>query len=62
MLCFANTVSQLGGVYRSIDNGDNWCQIAPQATASFAPLTSRSGQGWYDLVILSSPDGEKSVP
>jgi len=56
---FANTVSQLGGVYRSIDNGDNWCQIAPQATASFAPLTSRSGQGRYDLVILSSPDGEK---
>jgi len=57
---FANTVSQLGGVYRSIDNGDNWCQIAPQATASFAPLTSRSGQGWYDLVILSSLMG-KSV-
>ncbi len=55
---FANSVSQLGGVYRSIDNGDSWCQIAPQATASFAPLTSRSGQGWYDLVILSSPDGE----
>ena len=55
---FANSVSQLGGVYRSIDNGDNWCQIAPQSTASFAPLTSRSGQGWYDLVILSSPDGE----
>ena len=55
---FANTVGRLGGVYRSIDNGYNWCQIAPQATASFAPLTSRSGQGWYDLVILSSPDGE----
>ena len=55
---FANSVAQLGGVYRSIDNGDNWCQIAPQATASFAPLTSRSGQGWYDLVILSSPNGE----
>ena len=55
---FANSVSQLGGVYRSIDNGDNWCQIAPQSTPAFAPLTSRSGQGWYDLVILSSPDGE----
>ena len=50
---FANSVSQLGGVYRSIDNGDNWCQIAPQSTPAFGSITSRSGQGWYDLVILS---------
>ena len=54
---FANSVAQLGGVYRSIDNGDNGVKLH-QATASFAPLTSRSGQGWYDLVILSSPNGK----
>ena len=52
---FANSASKLGGVHRSLDNGANWCQIAPASTPGFEPLTSRSGQGYYDLVISAIP-------
>jgi len=52
---FANSASKLGGVYRSMDNGSNWCQIGPSSTPGFEPLTSRSGQGYYDLVISAIP-------
>ena len=52
----------LGGVYRSIDNGVSWGQIAPGSTTNFTPLsTSRSSQGLYGLVITSRPDGEECI-
>ena len=52
---FASNSGTLSGVYRSEDNGTNWCQIG-QYTNGFTPLTSLSGQGNYDLIILSSDD------
>ena len=57
---FANNSGQLAGVYRTIDNGITWYQIAPGATGNFRPLSNdvSGGQGKYDLVILSSDDGE----
>ena len=58
---FASSAGTLGGVYRSDDNGTTWHQIAPGATGNFTPLTSRSGQGNYDLVIISRPDGEECI-
>ena len=58
---FASSAGTLGGVYRSIDNGNTWYQIAPGATGNFTPLTSRSGQGNYDLVVTSTPDGEECI-
>ncbi len=58
---FANSASKLGGVYRSIDNGSTWCQIAPASTTGFEPLTSRSGQGYYDLVISAIPGSDACV-
>ena len=59
---FATSGGILGGVYRSIDNGVNWGQIAPGSTTNFTPLsTSRSSQGKYDLVITSRPDGQECI-
>ena len=59
---FANSAAKLGGVYRSEDNGDSWCQIGPTSTGTFTPLsTSRSNQGNYNLVILATPDGESCI-
>ncbi len=58
---FSSSNGTLAGVYRSIDGGDNWCQIGPASTTGFAPLTSRNGQGNYDLVILSTPNGEACI-
>jgi photosystem II stability/assembly factor-like uncharacterized protein len=58
---FASSAGTLGGVYRSVDNGTTWYQIAPGATGNFTPLTSRSGQGNYDLVVTSRPDGEECI-
>ena len=31
------------------------------ATGNFTPLTSRSGQGNYDLVVTSTPNGEECI-
>ena len=59
---FANSAGKLGGVYRSVDNGTNWVQIAPQSTGNFSPLsTSRSNQGNYNLVVTSTADGEECI-
>ena len=59
---FANSAGKLGGVYRSVDNGTNWYQIAPQSTGNFSPLsTSRSNQGNYNLVVTSTADGEECI-
>jgi len=59
---FSTSGGVLGGVYRSIDNGLNWGQIAPGSTTNFTPLsTSRSSQGKYDLVITSRPDGQECI-
>lgn len=59
---FANSAGKLGGVYRSVDNGTNWGQIAPQSTGNFSPLsTSRSNQGNYNLVVTSTADGEECI-
>ena len=59
---FANSAGKLGGVYRSVDNGTNWNQIAPQSTGNFSPLsTSRSNQGNYNLVVTSTADGEECI-
>ena len=58
---FAASNGTLGGVYRSVDNGTIWHQIAPGATGNFTPLTSRNGQGNYDLVVTSRPDGEECI-
>ena len=55
---FSSTNGTLRGVYRSIDGGDVWCQIGPAATTGFTPLTSLSGQGNYDLVVISFPGGD----
>ena len=56
---FSSNSGTLGGVYRSVDNGVNWLQIGPSATGNFTPLsTTLSQQGNYNLVILSSQDGE----
>tara|TARA_B100001287_G_scaffold275587_1_gene283655 strand:+ start:24829 stop:27921 length:3093 start_codon:yes stop_codon:yes gene_type:complete len=57
---FASNSGTLSGVYRSEDNGTNWCQIG-QYTNGFTPLTSLNGQGNYDLIILSSDDGESCI-
>jgi hypothetical protein len=58
---FASNSGTLGGVHRSDDNGLNWFQIG-QYTNGFTPLsTSLSQQGNYDLVILSSQDGESCI-
>ena len=58
---FATNSGTLSGVYRSHDNGTSWCQIG-QYTNGFTPLsTSVSQQGNYDLVILSSDDGESCI-
>tara|TARA_Y100000589_G_C27197935_1_gene647883 strand:+ start:3171 stop:6284 length:3114 start_codon:yes stop_codon:yes gene_type:complete len=58
---FSSTNGTLAGVHRSIDGGTNWCQIGPASTTGFAPLTSRSGQGNYDLVIISTPYGDACI-
>ena len=59
---FANSAGQLGGVYRSNNNGLTWGQIAPQSTGNFSPLsTSRSNQGNYNLVVTSTADGEECI-
>jgi hypothetical protein len=58
---FANSASKLGGVFRSTDNGVNWCRIAPASTPGFEPLTSRSGQGYYDLVISAVPGSNACI-
>jgi hypothetical protein len=58
---FASSAGTLGGVYRSVDNGTSWYQIAPSATGNFTPLTSRSGQGNYNLVVTSTPNGEECI-
>ena len=59
---FANSAGLLGGVHRSIDNGTSWCQIGPQSTGNFTPLsTSRSNQGNYNLVITSTSNGEECI-
>ena len=59
---FSSGSGTLAGVYRSVDNGTSWVQIAPPAvTGSFTPLTSRNGQGNYDLVVISRPDGEECI-
>ena len=58
---FSSGAGTLAGVYRSVDNGTTWYQIAPGSTGSFTPLTSRSGQGNYDLVVISRPDGEECI-
>jgi hypothetical protein len=57
---FASNSGTLYGVYRSEDNGSNWCQIG-QYTNGFTPLTSLNGQGNYDLIILSADDGESCI-
>jgi hypothetical protein len=58
---FSSTNGTLKGVFRSTDGGDNWCQIGPSSTTGFTPLTSRNGQGLYDLVILSTPYGDGCI-
>jgi hypothetical protein len=58
---FASSAGTLGGVFRSVDNGTTWHQIAPGATGNFSPLTSRNGQGNYDLVVTSTPNGEECI-
>ena len=60
---FASSAGTLGGVYRSVDNGTTWDQIAPGATGNFTPLTGGSGssQGNYDLVVTSTPNGEECI-
>ena len=50
----------LKGVYRSIDNGTNWCQIGPSATTGFAPFGDNT-QGIYDCVIAAHPSVEGCV-
>ena len=52
--CFVTNSGALKGVYRSIDNGTNWCQIGPGATTGFAPFGDNT-QGLYDCVIASHP-------
>ena len=59
---FANSAGQLGGVFRSDDNGVDWVQIAPASTTNFSPLSStRSNQGGYNLVVTSTADGEECI-
>ena len=59
---FANSAGQLGGVFRSDDNGVDWVQIAPASTSNFSPLSStRSNQGGYNLVVTSTADGEECI-
>jgi len=59
---FANSAGQLGGVFRSDDNGVDWVQIAPASTINFSPLSStRSNQGGYNLVVTSTADGEECI-
>jgi len=59
---FANSAGQLGGVFRSDDNGVDWVQIAPASTTNFSPLSStRSNQGGYNLVVSSTADGEECI-
>ncbi|MBG15714.1 MAG: hypothetical protein CL853_05110 [Crocinitomicaceae bacterium] len=53
-VCFVTSSGALKGVYRSIDNGTNWCQIGPGATTGFAPFGDNT-QGLYDCVIASHP-------
>ena len=62
MLHLLILLQNLVGVYRSVDNGNSWCQIGPSSTGSFTPLsTSRSNQGNYNLVIISDPTGESCI-
>lgn len=57
----SNNSNKMGGVFRSIDNGNNWCQIGPSSTPGFEPLTSRSGQGYYNLVISAIPNSDACI-
>ncbi len=50
----------LKGVYRSTDNGSNWCQIGPSSTTGFAPFGDNS-QGLYDCVIAAHPSEDGCI-
>jgi hypothetical protein len=57
---FVTNSGGLKGVYRSIDNGTNWCQIGPGATAGFAPFGDNT-QGLYDCVIAAHPSQDGCI-
>ncbi len=55
----ATSASQsLSGVYRSIDNGQNWVRYAPPGSAQFSPLTN---QGRNAFVLEVFPDNPNEV-
>jgi photosystem II stability/assembly factor-like uncharacterized protein len=52
---FNHNNSQMLGVYRSIDNGQNWTRMSRDTDNHY------SQQGWYDMAIAVKPDNSAIV-
>jgi hypothetical protein len=51
----------LKGVYKSINNGSTWSQIAPENNGTIGGFSPLLGQGTYDLCISVYPNDPESV-
>jgi hypothetical protein len=61
--CLTNGANRLKGVYKSLDHGVVWEEIAPEndgTVGSFAPFGSNT-QGWYDNIITVVPGQPHSI-
>ncbi|HEY3295421.1 MAG TPA: hypothetical protein VGL38_08280 [bacterium] len=47
--------SQMVGIYRSMDNGQNWTQMSQTGANHYA------SQGWYDMALAVKPDQPNTV-
>lgn len=56
----ANAIGSLKGVYRSIDKGQNWEQIAPGGSPAFN-LFGDNSQGTYDNVVTVHPTNPDKI-